>query len=95
MLLIIWCLLDFSFSRTKFQGDVPTMPFLSGILEKNLCQLMKMFLRAAFVDEATTPYKLIKLDLQKKDNFLPMTLLSSQRQLKYFWHHLKQVQHKN
>ena len=31
---------------------------------------MKIFLRAAAVDEVTTPYKLIKLDLQKKDSKL-------------------------
>ena len=29
-----------------------------------------MFFRAAIVDEGTTSYKLIKLDLHKKDNFL-------------------------
>ena len=46
------------------------MPFLPGVLERNLRQLLKMFLHAAVVDEATTPYKLIKLDLQKKDSFL-------------------------
>ena len=28
-----------------------------------------MFLRAVVVDEAITPYKLVKLDIQKKDNF--------------------------
>ena len=38
------------------------MPFLSGVLERNLHELMKMFLCAAVVDEATTPYKLTKLD---------------------------------
>ena len=31
---------------------------------------MKMFLRSAVADEAATTYKLIKLDLQKKHNFL-------------------------
>ena len=31
---------------------------------------MKMFFHAAIVDEGTTSYKLIKLDLHKKDNFL-------------------------
>ena len=30
-----------------------------------------MFLRAAVVDEATSPYKLIKIDLENKENFLP------------------------
>lgn len=46
------------------------MPFLPGVLERNLLQHMKMFLHAAVVDEATAPYKFIKLDLQKQDNFL-------------------------
>ena len=44
-----------SFYLTKFQTDAPTMPFLPGLLERNLRQLMKMFLLAAAVDEATLP----------------------------------------
>ena len=55
-------------------------------------QLMKMFLRAVVVDEATTPYKMIKLILKRKKISSRMTLLSSLRQLKHFWHHQKQVQ---
>ena len=59
------------------------MPFLPGVLERNLRQLLKMFLHAAVVDEATTPYKLIKLDLQKKTVSCCMTLLSSLQQLEF------------
>ena len=35
---------------------------------------MKMFLRAAVVDEATSPYKLIKINLEKKEDFFPFEL---------------------
>lgn len=70
------------------------MPFLSGVLERNLCQLMKMFLHAAVVDEVTTPYKLIKLNLQKKDSFFLYDTVKLPMQRKYFKHHLKQLQHK-
>ena len=59
-----------SFYLTKFQTDAPTVSSLPGLLERNLRQVMKMFLRAAVVDEATLPYKLIKIDLEKKENFL-------------------------
>ena len=55
-----------SFYLTKFQTYAPTMPFLPGLLERNLCQVMKMFLHAAVVEEATLLYKLIKIDLDKK-----------------------------
>ena len=54
----------------KFQTDAPIMPFVSGVLEGTLRQLMKMFLHKTVVDEATTPYKLMKSDLEKKENFL-------------------------
>ena len=42
-----------SFYLTKFQTDAPTMPFMPGLLERNLRQVMKMFLRAAVIDKAT------------------------------------------
>ena len=44
------------------------MPFLPGLLKRNLRQVMKMLLRAAV---ATSPYKLIQIDLEKKEIFLP------------------------
>ena len=72
------------------------MPLLSRVLEGNLRQLMKMFAREAVVDEATTPYKLLNLDLEEKETFLPYnSVISCLQQLKHFWHHLKQVQRKN
>ena len=68
------------------------MPFLPGLLERNLCQVMKIFLLAAVVDEATSPYKLIKIDLGKKETFL---LFDSLLLLNHFWLQVKLVQHKN
>ena len=37
------------------------MPFLPDLFERNLHQVVKIFLYAAVVDEATSPYKLIKI----------------------------------
>ena len=59
---------------TKLQTDALTMPFLSGVLEGNLCQVTKMFLRGAVVDEATAPCTLMKLDLIIKKISSCMTL---------------------
>ena len=83
-----------SVDLTKFQTDAPTMLFLPGLLERNLCQVMKMFLRAAVVDDATSLYKLIKIDLEKKISWL-LTLSNSLLLLNYFWLQVKLVQQKN
>ena len=64
------------------------MPFLPGLLERNLRQVMKMFLRAAVLDEASSPYKLIKIDLEKKENYLPFDSVKLPTAT-------KSVQHKN
>ena len=42
---------------------------------------MKMFLRAAVVDEATSPYKLIKINLEKKEDFFPFELPTATKSL--------------
>ena len=83
------------FNSIKFQIDASTMPFLAGLLERFLCQVMKMFLGAGAVDEATSSYKLIKIDLDKKEISCLLTLSSSLLLLNHFWLQVKLVQHKN
>ena len=55
------------------------MPFLSSVLERNLHELMKMFLRAVVVDETTTPYKLIKRDFFSLSNY-PIYIIKTNKE---------------
>ena len=47
----------------KFETDSPMTPFMSDVLETLLRSLMKRFVFTAKLEQANTPYKLIKLDL--------------------------------
>ena len=48
------------------------LPFLVESLDSLLRGLMKPFVRQAALDEATTPSKLSKIDINKQENLLPM-----------------------
>ena len=52
----------------KYQTDDPMMPFLSNELETILGCLMKMFLKDNILEEAVTPFKLVKVDVNKTEN---------------------------
>ena len=46
----------------KYQTDDPMMQFLSDDLEAILRWLMKMFLKGNILEEAVTPFKLVKIE---------------------------------
>lgn len=52
----------------KCQTDDPMMPFLSDFLGAMLRWLMKIFLKDNALDEAVTPFKLVKIDVNKTEN---------------------------
>ena len=52
----------------KCQTDDPMMPFLSDFLGTMLRWLMKIFLKDNTLDEAVTPFKLVKIDVNKTEN---------------------------
>ena len=56
----------------EFQTDFPMLAFLAESLDSLLRGLMKPFVRQAALDEATTPFKLSKIDINKQENLLPM-----------------------
>ena len=84
-----------SFYLTKFQTDAPTMPFLPSLLDRNLRQVMKMFLRAAVVDETTHHANRSRSILKRNKISCPLTLSSSLLLLNHFWLQVKLAQHKN
>ena len=58
-----------------FQTDRPMIPFLAASLDQTLRRTMKKFVSTKVLEEASTPYKLIKVDLSKKDVCLPTELV--------------------
>ena len=56
----------------KFQTDSPMILFMSDVLETRLCSLIKRSVLTAKLEEADTPYKLIKLDLDSQESYLPI-----------------------
>ena len=56
----------------SFQTDAPMIPFMSDAVEKIMRRLMKMFLLTSVVENASTPYKLIKIDVDLATNRLPV-----------------------
>ena len=50
-----------------FQTDRPMLPFLAASLDQTLRRIIKKFVSTKVLEEASTPYKLIKVDLSKKD----------------------------
>ena len=59
-----------------FQTGVPMLPIISDTLETLVRRFLKMFIKNAIVDNATTPYKLIKINVNDKDNQLPLRKVS-------------------
>ena len=55
----------------QFQTDVPVMPFMDEILASIIHRLMKIFLLRSVVNDVVTSHQLIKLDITKKEAFLP------------------------
>ena len=51
----------------SFQTDSPTVPFISDEIEKLFQKLCKLILKPEVVDEATTLYKLIKIQVSDKN----------------------------
>ena len=56
----------------EFQTDFRCCLFLAESLDSLLRGLMKPIVRQAALDEATTPFKLSKIDINKQENLLPM-----------------------
>ena len=48
---------------TVFQTDAPMIPFLSDTLESLMRRIMGYFVRGTVLDEAATPYQLMKIDV--------------------------------
>ena len=51
----------------SFQTDSPMVPFMSDEIEKVFRKLCRLVLKPEVVDEATTPYKLIKINVSDKN----------------------------
>ena len=56
----------------RFQTPKPMIPFLSTELDTALRQVMSLFLRRQVLEEATTPYKLLKIDLRKRESMVDL-----------------------
>ena len=56
----------------RFQMPKPMIPFLSTELDATLRQVMSLFLRRQVIQEATTPYKLLKIDLGKRESMVDL-----------------------
>ena len=48
------------------------IPFLSTELDATLSQVMSLFLRRQVIEKATTPYKLLKIDLGKRESMVDL-----------------------
>ena len=59
-----------------FQTDNPILPFLSDTLEGMMCKLMNVFIRKEVLSEACNASKLIKVDVEQKENQLPVDMLN-------------------
>ena len=51
----------------SFQTDSPTAPFMSDEIEKLFRNVCRLVLKPEVLDEATTPYKLIKINVSDKN----------------------------
>ena len=56
----------------RFQTPKPMIPFLSTELDATLSQVMSLFLRRQVIEKATTPYKLLKIDLGKRESMVDL-----------------------
>lgn len=57
-----------------FQTDRPMLPFVADSLEEQMRNLMKIVIKPSVVEEAKTPFLLMKVDLDKADNRLVTSL---------------------
>ena len=56
----------------QFQTDNPMVPFLSNAIERIFRLLMKIFVKREVIERAATPYKLLRIDVEDKENHLPV-----------------------
>ena len=56
------------------QTDAPMVPLMSDTLETLVRRYLKVFIKN---DDASTPYQLIKIDVNDKDNQLPLYKVSN------------------
>ena len=59
-----------------FQTDAPMVPLMSDTLETLVRRFLKMFMKNTIVDDASTPYQLIKINVNDKDNQVALDKLS-------------------
>ena len=55
-----------------FQTDAPMVPLMSDTLKTLVRRFLKMFINNTIVDDASTPYQLIKINVNNNDNQLPL-----------------------
>ena len=60
-----------------FQTDVPMVPLMSDTLETLVRRILKMFIKNTIADDTGTPYQLIKINVNDKDNQLPLHKVSN------------------
>ena len=60
-----------------FQTDAPMVLLLSDTLETLVRRFFRMFIKNTIVDDASTPYQLIKINVNDKDNQLPLHKVSN------------------
>ena len=56
----------------RFQTPKPMIPFLSTELDATLRQVMSLFVWWQIIEEATTPYKFLKIDLGKRESMVDL-----------------------
>ena len=72
----------------QFQTDSPMIPFLSNELEKQLTSLMKIIVKRAVLISASTPYTLLKVDVEKEANRVNVDSIEIGTTLKEMLHSL-------
>ena len=55
-----------------FQTDAPMVPLMSDTLKTLVRRFLKMFINNTIVDDASTPYQLIKINVNDNGNQLPL-----------------------
>lgn len=60
-----------------FQTDSPMIPFMSDSLESIIRSIIKRFVLKGVLEKASTPYKLININLDCLENLLPVEQVSA------------------
>ena len=76
----------------QFQTDNPMVPFLSNAIERIFRLLMKMFVKREVTERAATPYKLLRIDVEDKENHLPVESVDLGTATKAVLKHIKETQ---